>query len=665
MKFTISLKIILSSLILMFLAALMGGFSVYTSSVSERLSSDSIKYVVPLMNDVSGASISSISAMVDAANFLDSGNINYYNSAVDFMDNANYYLDDMDEVVNSAPDKTVFGDILELTPIFRQSFALYSEAALNIMDAYWESSESNKAFHLSSNLLIIELQKLHDYGVKVLLAGGRGNLAAYGEIVKSSSLLISDLDDIRLDYAEAVNKKNTSMLDHIVEKSESMRRNIGFLKTVDVDAECEKLLASVESAFDKADADSEEVLANIKVLASASQKRSGTRANLQNIIDEINQTAISRNIDFSINSSETLKKNQFAQIIILAVILIAGFLLTVINIVTISRPIRRFVESVGNLTKGDGDLTAKINAANNYDELHQLASNFNRFIKNVREIVSAVKVSADEVVDGNNRLASTMEELSSTFESQTARIADIVTGMDSISQAAHSTREVLSQNTKDLDTAYGETIKGREQLSKTKDSIIGINHRATALSVTISKLSESSSRIGDIIVAINEIAGQTNLLALNAAIEAARAGESGRGFAVVADEVRKLAERTQKATEEVEDIIRVLQAETESASLEMNKAADSVLEGVQMVTETAEGFNKIVEYVVKVKNESTEVSSAVSAQYNSIRGVDENTQNIALGINESNTAVSEVTSTIGHLKTRSENLKNLVEKFKI
>lgn len=114
MKFTISLKIILSSLILMFLAVLMGGFSVYTSSMSDRLSSDSIEYVVPLMNDVSGASISSISAMVDAANFLDSGNINYYNSAVDFIDNANYYLDDGDRIINSAPDKAVFGDILEL-----------------------------------------------------------------------------------------------------------------------------------------------------------------------------------------------------------------------------------------------------------------------------------------------------------------------------------------------------------------------------------------------------------------------------------------------------------------------------------------------------------------------------------------------------------------------
>lgn len=665
MKFTISSKIILSSIVLMFLAAIMGGFSVYSSSVSKKLLNDSSDYIVPVMNDISGVTMSTLSAMVDVANFLDSGNLEYYNSAVDFIDNGGYYLEDIKSVIASAPDKSVFGDVAEMVPSFDEAFTKYSEAASGIMDAYWEAMNDNMQFDKDAEIMILRLQDLHDYAVKSLAAGGKGKAAEYSQILRLSADLIADTNDVRVDYSKAISKKNIETLDHIMLKSTAVRKGVATLGKINVDAEGEKYLTALADSFKIVDGGAKKVFDDIKALGAANELRGSARLNMQDIAEDINQSAISRNLEFSLFSAATLSDNQLAQIIILVVILIVGFAFTLINIITIARPIRHFVVSVGDLTKGDGDLTTRIQAANDYDELHHLAVNFNVFIEHVGAIVAEVKKSADEVVDVNSRLASTMHQLSSNFESQTGRISEIVEGMDKISEAAHSTSMVLEQNTQNLDTACGETVKGQGQLNKTKESIIGIKDKAASLAETISRLADSSAQIGDIIVTINDIADQTNLLALNAAIEAARAGEAGRGFAVVADEVRKLAERTQKATGEIERIILSLQSEAGSASEEMSAAAVSVQDGVQIVTETVEGFNKVVEYVTAVKNDSGEAFAAVSAQYRSIRTIDESAQSIVTGINDSAGAVSEVATTITYLRTRSENLKDIVEKFKI
>ncbi|MEF8699622.1 MAG: methyl-accepting chemotaxis protein [Candidatus Accumulibacter sp. UW26] len=310
-----------------------------------------------------------------------------------------------------------------------------------------------------------------------------------------------------------------------------------------------------------------------------------------------------------------------------------------------------------------GDLTQEVALATGDSEslmAHQqkMQSRLRAVLQNVATAVDRTEAAAQTLSGSSQQVAAAS---GATSDSAAAMAAAVEQMSVSMSQVADNTREALDTARQ----AWQLSENGGHVIEQATSEINSIADTVRNTSATMSALDDSSSRISTVVQVIKEVADQTNLLALNAAIEAARAGESGRGFAVVADEVRKLAERTGKATSEINAMVMKIQQETRNSLSSMEGAVHQVDRGVELAGLAGDAIRQIRGSVDRVVAVVSGIGAGINEQSIASQLIAQRVENVAQSSEENNAAARQTADSARTLSGLATSLRNTVAQFRI
>ncbi len=311
----------------------------------------------------------------------------------------------------------------------------------------------------------------------------------------------------------------------------------------------------------------------------------------------------------------------------------------------------------------DGNLT--VEAEVTADALGSLADAFNMMVASLASLVEQVRNAATDMSTATNEILVSSAQMIKGAEEQQNHINNITSAVDEIAVSMQQVANNAEAAARASQMATEAAQKGEKSVEET---ILGMHRIRNTVQVTskkIKSLGDRSIEIGEITTTIEDIARQTTILALNAAIEAARAGEHGRGFGVLAEEGRKLAERSSKATQDIGDLIKGIQAETNEAVRTMEEGTREVEEGTRLSDIAGTSLKEIDKSVGQVADLIQEISLAAKQQARGTDGVVRSMETISDITNLHADGVRKTTETIEQLATLSDRLTEAIGNFKI
>ena len=290
----------------------------------------------------------------------------------------------------------------------------------------------------------------------------------------------------------------------------------------------------------------------------------------------------------------------------------------------------------------------------------EMDANISGIASNMDTLSGSIDITSSSIIQlisSIKKIAENIETLNQVTEGTASSLHELNSSVQQVEQNAQKSHTLSEKTSK-------EAEKGMESVNETMSGMKEIEASFVRLEQIVSRLSEKSESIGNVVKVIDQVAGQTNLLSLNAAIIAAQAGEYGKGFAVVAEEIKSLADQTASSTREISTLIKAVQDETANAVTATAHGAESVKKGVSLSHQAGSLLKVIIESSRTSTEMVNQIVTATQEQSNGIQGADRAMYRIKEMVQEINRATHEQERASREIMNASETMRTLGKQVK-
>jgi methyl-accepting chemotaxis protein len=319
----------------------------------------------------------------------------------------------------------------------------------------------------------------------------------------------------------------------------------------------------------------------------------------------------------------------------------------------------RFVQSIAS-----GDLTQQATEHSRSDELGLLVLAMTHMRDQMNTIILAIQTVADDLATSADTVSTSSHHIAQAASQQRDHAAQVASALEEMIASVREVTHHCGQAALQASKTEGLALDSQKSVAAVAGQVALVSTDAQRNAETVSDLGRRSSKIGQIVTLIEEIAGQTNLLALNAAIESARAGEQGRGFAVVAGEVRRLAERTTSATREIGGAVQSIQHGTLETVEHIRTSSGQVEQSVSTANDAANLLQTLGGSTQEMRQMIDQIAQATEEQSLASTLVGKSMHEIAESILKSAEGARQTDAAAERLVSLSAQLTDSTRRFK-